>query len=265
MSEVNFSNAEVRTRSLFCEFTSEERASKGDLLADKRIRMDELKDEVAALNKEKGDLDKEILSISKLLKHGGEDRFVKCLIAYNYPNDGDKTIKRTDTGEEWVETMSDGDYKLFNEDEHEAPKILQLPPASIESVFGLNPADFDHFIGNTVEDFAEHGIELSESDIRKFGRKLYVKASFQDITQLTNKPYQGKFNSDVSDVFWYMFEPIVNIDEIEEADYEEESSDPTTGEMTIDDESELSEEIEESPDHSIEEAEEAFEEEAKEQ
>lgn len=119
MTDNIFENAEIRTKNLFCEFTSDERASKGDQLADKRIRMDELKDEAAALNKEKGDLDKEILSISKLLKHGGEERFVKCLVAYNYPEDGSKTIKRSDTGEEWIETMVDADYKLFSEKEHE--------------------------------------------------------------------------------------------------------------------------------------------------
>jgi len=213
MSELNFEDAKQRTLNLLCKFTDAERAEKGEILADKRIRMDEIKEEVSELNKEKSDLDKELLQISRQLKHGGEKRFVKCLVHFNHPKDSEKTIRRTDTSEEWTEEMTDSDYSLLSElkeEPEELTPLLLLPEASIESMFGFDPKDFDYFIGNTLDDFADNDIDIPAHELRIFGRCLYVKASFTDIRELVGPDisWNGYFHTDINNVYWYRFLPL---------------------------------------------------------
>lgn len=224
--------SKIRTINLFCQFTAEERADKGELLADKRIRIDQLKEEAAKLNKEKGDLDKELLSISKQLKEGGENRFVKCGVIYDHPEEGMKTVRRFDTGEEWAESMSDDDMTLFRDaDEEEAYKLKLLPEASIESLFGFDPGDAEHFIGKSVEDFAKRKIEISNVDLRQFGNHLFVKATFSEVRELTEISYVGKCHDDNGEV-WYFFPPLQEPEGVETSEKEDDVEDAEFEETT---------------------------------
>ena len=232
-----------RTLNLFCKFTAEERAEKGEMLADKRIEMEDKKSKRSELNNEINNLDKEVVSMSRELKQGGNEKFVKCFVYYNTPKDGQKTIIRTDTNEEWKEDMTDNDYNLLSEldEEPEPPKPLLLPPASIKTVFGFDPEPdgFDFFVGNTVEDFEEHGIDISSQDLKKFARCLYVMASFTDIRELVGPEisWQGYFHSDIENVYWYMFTPLIEPEEVEDIVVvdDNEESDYTMPEETIED------------------------------
>lgn len=45
-------------------------------------------------------------SLSLLINNGYEMRNVKCVVDYNNPKEGLKSVQRTDTGETWIEKMS---------------------------------------------------------------------------------------------------------------------------------------------------------------
>lgn len=53
--------------------------------------------------------------LSVKVADGFEYRDVACEVEYNKPQQGQKTLTRTDTGEQLTESMTDEDWTLFNQ------------------------------------------------------------------------------------------------------------------------------------------------------
>jgi len=73
------------------------------------------------------------IELSKKYKNGGEEKLTECEVIFDCPNEGLKTVKRTDTGEEWVEEMSANDEPdLFTYSNKQLPES-QLKLLSAEN------------------------------------------------------------------------------------------------------------------------------------
>ena len=95
-------------------------------------RFEQEKKESAKSYKEKIDfLQLQAIELSHQYKNGGEEKLTECEVIFDYPADGLKTVKRTDTGEEWVEEMSTNDEPdLFTYSNKHLPESqLKLLPA----------------------------------------------------------------------------------------------------------------------------------------
>lgn len=91
------------TKLLNCKFTDEEMRQFGVTLAQEAQRKERLEDaKKQSASQFKADIDAvdaQIRSLSQKLARGSEDRYVDCDVYYNSPEEGKKTIVRTDTGE----------------------------------------------------------------------------------------------------------------------------------------------------------------------
>lgn len=94
----------MKTKKLLnCKFTDEEMRQFGITLAQEAQRKERLEDaKKQSASQFKADIDAmdaQIRSLSQKLARGSEDRYVDCDVFYNSPEEGKKTIVRTDTGE----------------------------------------------------------------------------------------------------------------------------------------------------------------------
>ena len=91
------------TRILNCAFTTEELKEIGVKLALENQRKERLEDEKKqSMSQYKSEIDAadaKIKSLAQKLARGSEDREVECDILFNTPEEGKKTVKRSDTGE----------------------------------------------------------------------------------------------------------------------------------------------------------------------
>ncbi len=94
----------MKTKKLLnCKFTDEEMRQFGITLAQEAQRKERLEDaKKQSASQFKADIDAvdaQIRSLSQKLARGSEDRYVDCDVFFNSPEEGKKTIVRTDTGE----------------------------------------------------------------------------------------------------------------------------------------------------------------------
>lgn len=201
MSE-NFVHRQIN---LFTNFTESERSELAGKLADMNIKISELEAEKKAISSRIGEQIKEVeaeaSALSKKVKDNGEERLVKCMIKYNNPSEGRKTITRLDNNETWIEDMTDPDYEIFREHPEAAENngIYALPEhkeeqaeetdlidvtddevfqEEVKELYGVdvkkladNVDDFQFFIVTTEQDLSEIGftdedIELSFAGLR---------------------------------------------------------------------------------------------------
>lgn len=114
---------EVKTASeeryLRYDFKAQEVVELSMKLANKTQELSSLEDEkssIASQYKSKMDsLKSELGSLSNKVSSGYEMRKVDCTIRYHYPEQGKKTVTRTDTDEEFVEKMTNEEWNLFNQ------------------------------------------------------------------------------------------------------------------------------------------------------
>lgn len=148
-------NIVVKKLKLFTNFTESERSDLAGKLAEMNISISELEAEKKAISSRIGDEIKEIeanaSTLSKKVHDNGEEREIKCTIAYNFPELGKKSVTREDTGETWIEAMNDEDYSLFREESNDQEELTEeeqktycLPPheeAEYEEINEDDPTD----------------------------------------------------------------------------------------------------------------------------
>ena len=95
-------------------------------LAQKNQELDNIADEkksVVSQYKSKEDLAKmEVSLLSGKVASGYEMRKVECEVKYHFPEQGKKTIIRSDNGQHIVEKMSSEEWNLFNQTEDDLYK-----------------------------------------------------------------------------------------------------------------------------------------------
>lgn len=205
---------------LECKLTEAELAEIAERFSEKKLRALAIKDQVSALNKEKKDLEEEIEQMAKQVNTGTGEKIIKCLVVYDFPTQGMKKIKRTDTGEEWEERMNEDEMQVNQTNLFDSANVLESEDAEtseeeevktelqeiIES-FEMNPAEFsdEYFIAGSEESLLDHNI--SPENFNFIEGCLVVKANFNKIKEHLDKfsPYRT-FRIDHIN-YWYAFLP----------------------------------------------------------
>ncbi|MDR1348291.1 MAG: hypothetical protein LBJ63_07720 [Prevotellaceae bacterium] len=116
-------------RTLRYEFTPEERESSAIALANKNQELRQIEDKKKSAMSDYGSMinvcKEEINKLSDNVARGYEIRDTLCTIDYHQPEMNKKLLARTDTGETWVEPMTDTDHNLFNQWEERERERLE--------------------------------------------------------------------------------------------------------------------------------------------
>ena len=86
---------------------------KGNIESEKKSIVSQYKSKIDAI-------DAELNGISSKVANGYEMRLVECKVDWHKPEQGKKTITRTDTKEKIVEKMTSEEWNLFNQEQTEA-------------------------------------------------------------------------------------------------------------------------------------------------
>lgn len=109
----------TETLKLKCFFTNEELLTRGERLALLQQELDQLEDEKKSMTAHFASQTKikneEIRLTSNQLANKYEHRNVDVEIEFHTPDKGKKRLVRTDTGEGWIENMTDVDWNLWND------------------------------------------------------------------------------------------------------------------------------------------------------
>lgn len=145
------------------EFAETEKTENAQVLARKTRSLQEFglkkKQLGADLKKEEETLNSEIATSARYVTDGYDFRMIECVVKYDDPRDGMKTIYRTDTGESVrVERMQDAekqrDLPFVEEKKVQKPESFELCP-----VCGINVPMFD---GN----YGDHGIVSGSTGLK---------------------------------------------------------------------------------------------------
>lgn len=102
---------ETIQRTLSCLFTDEEKVKMAKEMAQANVKKAgiemTLKEAQAQYKSEIAAQEAIVARLSQKIHDGYEYRLVECECEYNTPERGKKTLKRIDTGETWVENMTD--------------------------------------------------------------------------------------------------------------------------------------------------------------
>ena len=102
---------ETIQKTLSCLFTDEEKVKMAKEMAQANVKKAgiemTLKEAQAQYKSEIAAQEAIVAHLSQKIHDGYEYRLVECECEYNTPERGKKTLKRIDTGETWVENMTD--------------------------------------------------------------------------------------------------------------------------------------------------------------
>lgn len=102
---------ETIQRTLSCYFSDEEKVKMAKEMAQANVKKAgiemTLKEAQAQYKSEIAAQEAIVARLSQKIHDGYEYRLVECECEYNTPERGKKTLKRIDTGETWVENMTD--------------------------------------------------------------------------------------------------------------------------------------------------------------
>jgi hypothetical protein len=147
----------IEKRSLRYDFSASELHDKAQQLAKKNKEVQTLKDEkksvVSQLKARIDGAEADVNLLSNQVAEGWEYRDVECEVVYHQPQQGKKTIIRTDNNRKTaVEAMADHEWDLFNqpgEDENLHDKNEETVDTEVEVVGG------PLLIGNGVDEHPE--------------------------------------------------------------------------------------------------------------
>jgi len=215
---------------LFCNYTEHEKAEKAERLSSLRLRMEQLEAKRKSMMDDyKAQIDEsdaEILSLSRLVDDGGEERLVPCVIEYNVPKSGLKTITRRDIDDSWTEEMEEGDYNLFPQtEEHETLALPEAevveedePAISYRETYGFNPDKYDfakYIVIKSEDDFNSLEIE-PEDDYPLFEGALLVQSTYEEIKKVIPFCSYSYRSNTVDGLAWYGFPQLEKVAEHEQ-------------------------------------------------
>ena len=139
---------ETIQRTLSCLFTDEEKVKMAKEMAQANVKKAgiemTLKEAQAQYKSEIAAQEAIVARLSQKIHDGYEYRLVECECEYNIPERGKKTIRRVDTGETWVEHMTDkekSDLFMNTKDEAEAEGDDEKPADDENRLVGEQPED----------------------------------------------------------------------------------------------------------------------------
>lgn len=119
MNELEKSQYETCQRSLEYYFTDDEKMQMSQQLAVETQNKRRLEDQKKAVTSQYGSQINEkaesINSLSDKIAAGYEYRNIECTVQWHTPTKNKKLITRSDTGENFVENMTEYDHNLFNQ------------------------------------------------------------------------------------------------------------------------------------------------------
>ncbi len=157
----------TETHKLKCTFSQDELLNLGERNAILQQELDQVEEEkkssTASFASQVKIKKEEIRLTSTQLANKYEHRNVDCDVEYHMPDKGKKRLTRTDTGEGWVENMSDVDWNLWNDKYvHEECEVSFHHPEE-----GMKTYTHKE---RTELTFVEH---MTQSDIDKTQGKLF--------------------------------------------------------------------------------------------
>lgn len=139
---------ETIQRTLSCYFSDEEKVKMAKEMAQANVQKSgiemALKESQAQYKSEIAAQEAIVARLSQKIHDGYEYRLVECECEYNIPERGKKTIRRVDTGETWVEHMTDkekSDLFMNTKDEAEAEGDDEKPADDENRLVGESPED----------------------------------------------------------------------------------------------------------------------------
>ena len=139
---------ETIQRTLSCYFSDEEKVKMAKEMAQANVQKSgiemALKESQAQYKSEIAAQEAIVARLSQKIHDGYEYRLVECECEYNIPERGKKTIRRVDTGETWVEHMTDkekSDLFMNTKDEAEAEGDDEKPADDENRLVGEQPED----------------------------------------------------------------------------------------------------------------------------
>ena len=137
---------ETIQRTLSCYFSDEEKVKMAKEMAQANVQKSgiemALKESQAQYKSEIAAQEAIVARLSQKIHDGYEYRLVECECEYNIPERGKKTIRRVDTGETWVEHMTDkekSDLFMNTKDEAEAEGDDEKPADDENRLVGEQP------------------------------------------------------------------------------------------------------------------------------
>lgn len=145
---------ETIERTLSCNFSDEEKVKMAKEMAQANVRKAgiemALKESQAQYKSEIAAQEAIVARLSQKIHDGYEYRLVECECEYNTPERGKKTLKRIDTGETWIENMTDkekSDLFMNTKDEEENKKADGEQPKDDENrLTGEEPAEAENVV-----------------------------------------------------------------------------------------------------------------------
>lgn len=142
---------ETIQRTLSCLFTDEEKVKMAKEMAQANVKKAgiemTLKEAQAQYKSEIAAQEAIVARLSQKIHDGYEYRLVECECEYNIPERGKKTLTRIDTGETWVENMTDKEKSdLFMNTKDEAKEV------EAEGDDGKPADDENRLVGEPPED-----------------------------------------------------------------------------------------------------------------
>ncbi len=171
----------TETHKLKCEFTQEELLKLGErnaILQQELTQIEEEKKANTAHFASQVKIKKEEINLtSTQIANKYEHRSVECEVEFHMPDKGKKKLTRTDTGESWIENMSDVDWNLWNDKiVHEECDLAFNTPNEGMKTFTHKERPELTFVEN-----------MTESDFDKLQGELFDKAE-QDQDELEQPP-----------------------------------------------------------------------------
>lgn len=119
MTELEQNQFETCQRNLEYYFTDDEKMAMSQQLAVETQNKRRLEDQKKAVTSQYGSQINEkaesINTLSDKIASGYEYRNIECTVQWHTPTKNKKLLTRTDTGENWVENMTEYDHNLFNQ------------------------------------------------------------------------------------------------------------------------------------------------------
>lgn len=141
---------ETIQRTLSCLFTDEEKVKMAKEMAQANVKKAgiemTLKEAQAQYKSEIAAQEAIVARLSQKIHDGYEYRLVECECEYNTPERGKKTLKRIDTGETWVENMTDkekSDLFMNTKDEDKKDEAEGEQPEDDENRLTGEPPETD--------------------------------------------------------------------------------------------------------------------------
>lgn len=133
------------SRSLEYRFTDEEKLEMSQVLAVETQNKRKLEDSKKAVMSQYGSQINEkaeaINTLSDKIASGYEYRNIDCFVEWHTPSKNKKTLTRSDTGESWVDNMTEYDHNLFNQYQEEQQKEADAAAEFDSDDIKIDPLD----------------------------------------------------------------------------------------------------------------------------